>query len=121
MVKFIQIIVCVTGGVTSTEKKVREEQYIYSEPQLHHDDTIKMDANPSYGSSYTGQRSNIAIQPNPSNDVRKLKSENKYEFSDMTFEPNPSYDVATRMGTNAKSSDVAITPNPAYGSVKTKK
>jgi len=112
--------VCVAGGVTSIEKKVREE-HIYSEPQLHHDDTIKMDANPSYGSSYTGQCSNIAIQPNPSYDVSKLNSEDKYEFSDVNFEPNPSYDVATRMGTNAKSSDVTIIPNPAYGSGKTKK
>jgi len=73
MVKFI---VCAPGGVTSTEKKAREKQYIYNEPQLHCDDTIKMDINPSYGSSYTGKCSNFAIQCNPSCDVRKLNRKN---------------------------------------------
>ena len=57
-----------TGGTISTEKKMKEE--CYSEimlPQLHHEDTIKMDSNPSYG-SYTGKGSNIStliLLPSP--------------------------------------------------------
>ena len=134
-------LLCTTGSASSTEKKQKEEQY--SEimlSQLHRDDSIKMDSNPSYG-SYTGQGSNIAIQPNPSYGVNKLNSkitEDQYDYArpteltkhplrddreDVTIEPNPLYGVATGMGTNTKTtpgSDVTITPNPAYGYVKAK-
>ena len=95
-------------------------------PQLHRDDTIKMDSNPSY-ESYTGQSSNVAVQPNPSYDVSKPNrkiAEDQYEFNDVAVEPNPSYGVAMTMGTNPKTatdSDVTVTLNPAYGCVKAKK
>ncbi|XP_065906958.1 uncharacterized protein [Dysidea avara] len=121
------------SGVSSTEKKVKEEEY--SEivlPQLRRDDPIKMDSNPSYG-SYTGQGTNIAVQPNPSYGVNKPNdkiTEDYYDYArpteitNVAIEPNPSYEVATRMGTNTKTtpgSGVIISPNPAYTSVKAKK
>ena len=126
------MLTCTTGGVSSTEKKVKDEEY--SEimlPQLHRDDTIKMDSNPSYG-SYTGQAPNISVQPNPSYGVNKPNdkiTEDQYnyarptEITNIAMEPNPSYGVATRMGTNTKTapgSGVTISPNPAYTSVKAK-
>ena len=120
-----------TGSASSTEKKQREEQY--SEimlPQLHRDDTIKMDSNPSYG-SYTGQGSNIAIRPNPSYGVNKQNnkiSEDQYDYArpteltkhpscddregDVNMESNPSYGVIRGEGMGY---DVTIEPNPSYG------
>ena len=86
-----------------------------------------MDSNPSY-ESYTGQDSNIALQPNPSYGVNKPNrnsNKDQYEYMEpipskedgVTMQPNQSYGVATRMGTNTKtapSSDATIMPNPAY-------
>ena len=112
---------------------MKEEEY--SEivlPQLRRDDPIKMNSNPSYG-SYTGQGTNIAVQPNPSYGVNKPNNkitEDRYDYArpteitNVAIEPNPSYGVATRMGTNTKTtpgSGVTISPNPAYTSVKAKK
>jgi len=141
---------CITWCTNSAEKKTKEEKY--SEillPQLHHENSIKMDSNPSYG---TGKGSDIAIQPNPSYGVNKPNdkiTEDQYDYvqpteitkhndvkmesnpsygvtrgkgnnnmgCDVTVEPNPSYEVAK----TTSGSDVMITPNPACGSVKTKK
>jgi len=65
----------------------------YSEitlPQLHNEDAIKMDSNPSYG-SYTGQGSNVVMQPNPSYGVNKPNSkitENQYDYVQLTKQPS---------------------------------
>ncbi|XP_065900139.1 uncharacterized protein [Dysidea avara] len=121
------------GSASSTEKKQKEEQY--SEimlSQLHRDDTIKMDSNPSYG-SYTGQGSNIAIQPNPSYGVNKRNNkitEDQYDYArpteltkhpshddrkdDVNMESNPSYGIIRGEGNNNMGCDVTIEP-PSYG------
>jgi len=104
------------GGVSSTERKVEEEQC--SEmmlPQLHLDDSI---SNPLY-ETYKGQGSNIATQSNPSYDVNKPNTEideNQYDYVQST-EFTRSYGMTARMGNNTKTtsgSDVTIIPNPAY-------
>ena len=112
---------------------MKEEEYSKIVlPQLRRDDPIKMDSNPSYG-SYTGQGTNISVQPKPSYGVNKSNdkiTEDQYDYgrpteiTNVAIEPNPSYEVATRMGTNTKTtpgSGVTISPNPAYTSVKAKK
>ena len=74
----------------------------------------------------TGEGSNVVLS-NPSYDVNKPNkeiNENQYELIDDTVESNPSYEAATRMKTETKTtpdSNVTIIPNPAYSSVKIKK
>jgi len=99
-------------------------------PPLHHDDTIKMDSNPSYES----QGSNITLQHDPSYGVNKLNRklpeyEHDYaqptEFTkhpsqnnrgdDINMESNPSYGVTRRGGNSYMGYDVTIAPNPSYG------
>jgi len=126
---------CITWCINSTEKKTKEEQY--SEiflPQLHPENSIKMDSNPSYG---TGQGSNIGIQPNPSYGVNKPNNkitEDQYDYvqptettkhpsrddreDDVKMESNPSYGVTRESNSNV-GCDVTIQPNPSYGVAKT--
>jgi len=125
--------VCIPiGGTSSTEKKVTEENY--SEiilTQLYHEDTIKMDSNPSYG-SYTGQGSNVTIKPNPYYGVNKPNNkitEDQYDYAvgiikhpshddredNVNMESNPSYGVTRGEGNSNMGCDITIEPNPSYG------
>jgi len=117
------LYVCPPSG----EKRTINEE-IYSEamiPQFHCDNAIKMDSNPSYG-SYTGQKSNVVIHPNPSYGVNKPITVNQYDYvqstehlshedrDDVKMEPNPSYEVIRGEGGNM-GCVVTIEPNPSYG------
>jgi len=99
-------------------------------PQLHREDSIKMDSNPSY-ELYTGQGSDDVLQPNPSYDVNKASSktiEDHYEDvqtnefkknlshhnsreDNINMESNPSYG---ELGSSNMDYDVIIEPNPSY-------
>ena len=106
--------------VDGVEKNTKEGHYgEITVPQIHRDNTIKMESNPAYGSC-TG------LQPNPSYDVNKFPSRNttedQYDYAqptqfskhlpqgDVNMQSNPSYGVGNNMG-----DDVTIDPNPSYG------
>ena len=119
----------------SGKAKFTDRTEKYSEiilPQLHHEDTIKMDSNPSYG-SYTRQGSNVVMRPNPSYGVNKPNNKitkDQYDYvqpteltkhsshddreDDVKMESNPSYGVIRGEGGNM-GRDVVIEPNPSYG------
>ncbi|XP_065900911.1 uncharacterized protein [Dysidea avara] len=126
----------VKAGITSNiydEKNTKEEHY--SEivlPQLHRDDTIKMDSNPSYG-SYTGQGSNIAIESNQSYGSKKPNrnvTKDQYDYARPTeFTNHPShhdrenhvymepYGVIRGEGNSNMGCDITMESNPSYGVV----
>ena len=121
-----------TGG----DKNSREEKH--SEimlPQLPHEDTIRMDSNPSYA-LYIGQGINVDVQPNPSYDVNKpkrhtIEPEDQYDYAQSTelnkypsqncredyisMESNPSYGITSNSNMGR---DVIVEPNPSYGVAK---
>jgi len=113
--------------VENTGNNPKEEEHYYSEivlPQIHHDDTIKMNSNSPY-ESYTRQG---VTEP------KRKTTENQYDYARSTdlakhvhqshhdrgnyvhMESNPSYGVVTRTGTKATPGS-----DPAHGCVKTKK